>query len=223
MAGLAHHALPVERVVEELKTDAHKGLSSQEARVRLERYGPNELQEKPRPGFLKLLWDQLNNFLILILIAAAVLSLLLGEWIDAIAILAIVVLNSVLGVVQESRAEQALAALKKMAAPSARVIRDGQQMTIPARSERTSLFKIGVFSNKWMLYAVILSVGMLFAVIYVPFLQTVFGTVPLTLNDWVVIVPFMLLASIAAELTKVYLRARAGEVKIARELQYEIG
>ncbi len=116
-----------------LDTHLQNGLTSQEASARLARNGPNELQEKPRPGFLSLLWGQLNNFLIIILIAAAAMSLLLGEYIDAAAILAIVVLNSVLGVVQESKAEQALAALKKMAAPSARVIRDGQQTTVPAR------------------------------------------------------------------------------------------
>lgn len=127
------HAWSVEQAAKELGTDLKVGLTSAEAHARLQRHGPNELKEKPRPGFLKLLWDQLNNFLIIILIAAAVLSILLGEWIDAIAILTIVVLNSVLGVVQESKAEQALAALKKMAAPNARVIRDGQQMTIPAR------------------------------------------------------------------------------------------
>jgi Ca2+-transporting ATPase len=127
------HALPLEQALEEMETHLHNGLSSQEARARLERYGPNELQERPRPGFLKLLLDQFNNFLIIILIVAAVVSLLLGETIDALAILAIVVLNATLGVVQESKAEQALAALKKMAAPNARAIRDGQQTTIPAR------------------------------------------------------------------------------------------
>lgn len=91
-----------------------------------------------------------------------------------------------------------------------------------ARSERTALFKIGVFSNKWMLYAVLLSIGMLIAVLYVPFLQTVFGTVPLTLNDWVLILPFALVASIAAEATKVYLRARAARVQTVRTAQMEI-
>jgi Ca2+-transporting ATPase len=127
------HALPLEQALEEMETHLHHGLSSQEARARLERYGPNELQERPRPGFLKLLLDQFNNFLIIILIVAAVVSLLLGETIDALAILAIVVLNATLGVIQESKAEQALAALKRMAAPNARVLRDGQQTTIPAR------------------------------------------------------------------------------------------
>ncbi len=104
-----------------------------EAQARLEKYGPNELKEKPRPGFFALLLDQFKDFLIIILIASAVLSIFLNEWIDAIVILAIVALNSIIGVVQESKAEASLAALKKMSAPNARVIRDGQDMTIPAR------------------------------------------------------------------------------------------
>lgn len=133
MAESTPHALAVHEALDTLGTQLHEGLTNAEAQARLERYGPNELKEKPRPGFLKLLLDQFNNFLIIILIVAAVLSLLLGEVADALAIIAIVILNAVLGVVQESKAEQALAALKKMAAPNAQVIRDGQQVTIPAR------------------------------------------------------------------------------------------
>jgi Ca2+-transporting ATPase len=133
MPELTPHALTLEGAIDDLNSHLHQGLTAQEALARLERYGPNELQEKPRPGFFRLLLDQFNNFLVIILIVAALVSLLLGEYIDAAAILAIVVLNSVLGVVQESKAEQALAALKKMAAPNAQVIRDGQQITIPAR------------------------------------------------------------------------------------------
>ena len=127
------HALPLKEALEGLDVQLETGLTNQEVVARRARYGLNELQEKPRPGFLKLLLDQLNNFLIIILIVAAVVSLLLGETVDALAILAIVVLNSVLGVVQESKAEQALAALKKMASPNAQVLREGQQVTLPAR------------------------------------------------------------------------------------------
>jgi P-type Ca2+ transporter type 2C len=133
MPELTPHALTLEGALQDLGSHLQEGLTAQEARARLERYGPNELQEKPRPGFLRLLLDQFNNFLVIILIVAAAVSLLLGEYIDAAAILAIVVLNSILGVVQESKAEQALAALKKMAAPNAQVIREGQQVTLPAR------------------------------------------------------------------------------------------
>ncbi len=127
------HAWTIEQTARELGTDLTKGLTSAEAQARLAKYGPNELKEKPRPGFFALLLDQFKDFLIIILIASAVLSIFLNEWIDAIVILAIVALNSIIGVVQESKAEASLAALKKMSAPNARVIRDGQDMTVPAR------------------------------------------------------------------------------------------
>ncbi len=127
------HGKPIDSVVREFQTDLDKGLSPEEARERLRRFGANELTERPKPGFLALLWDQFNNYLVIILIIAAVIALLLGEYVDAIAIMCIVVLNAVIGVVQESKAEQALAALKKMAAPSAQVVRGGNQITVPAR------------------------------------------------------------------------------------------
>ena len=107
------------------------GLTDQEVARRLSQFGHNELQEAPRPGFLSLLWAQLKDFVVMLLILAAVVSMMLGEGIDAAAIIAIVVLNAILGIVQERRAEEALAALKKLAAPEAHVIRDGKRQTIP--------------------------------------------------------------------------------------------
>jgi Ca2+-transporting ATPase len=92
-----------------------------------------------------------------------------------------------------------------------------------ARSERYSIFKTGVFSNKWMQYATGASFILLLVVIYVPFLQQVFGTVPLTINDWLIMLPFILLAPIAAELTKAFLRRRASKVEAIRASQMEIG
>jgi len=127
------HSKPIDAVVSGLQTHLDRGLTQQEAQDRLRKLGPNELTEKPRPGFLALLWDQFNNYLVIILIVAALVALALGEWVDSIAIMIIVVLNAVVGVIQESKAEQALAALKKMAAPNAQVIRDGLQVTIPGR------------------------------------------------------------------------------------------
>jgi Ca2+-transporting ATPase len=126
------HALSADQVLKELDTGLQSGLTNSEAARRLEQYGPNQLAEKPRPGFLKLVLDQLNNFVVILLIVAALISLLLGEYIDAGAIFAIVVLNSVLGVVQESRAEAALAALQKLAAPEAQVLRDGHRVSVSA-------------------------------------------------------------------------------------------
>jgi Ca2+-transporting ATPase len=126
------HALSAEEVLEHLKVQDN-GLTEAEAAERMAQYGPNQLTEAQRPGFLKLLWEQFNNFIVILLIVAALISALLGEWIDASAILAIVVLNAVLGIVQERRAEEALAALQKLAAPEAHVIRAGKRTTVPAR------------------------------------------------------------------------------------------
>ncbi len=125
------HALKAEEVLSHLKVES-RGLTSQQAGERLEYYGPNQLEEAPRPTFLQMLWEQLNNFVVILLIIASVISALLGDYVEAAAIMAIVVLNSVLGIVQERRAEEALAALKKLAAPDAQVMRDGKRLSIPA-------------------------------------------------------------------------------------------
>jgi len=131
--GGTWHARSVEDAVRALNTDPQYGLTTEEARRRFSQFGPNELAERPRPGFWRMLLDQFNNFLVLLLIAAALISLVLGEIEETVAIFAIVLLNAILGVIQERRAEEALAALKKMAAPDARVLRDGHRITIPAR------------------------------------------------------------------------------------------
>ena len=133
MEAAQAHGKSIADVVAQFETDPDKGLTQAQALDGLRRYGPNELTEKPRPGFLALLWEQFNNYLVIILVVAALLALALGEYVDAVAILCIVALNAVIGVVQESKAEQALAALKKLAAPNAQVLRDGQQLTLPAR------------------------------------------------------------------------------------------
>src|SRR5687768_41640 len=127
------HAKPINEVIAALHAHLERGLTSEEARERLRQHGPNELTEKPKPGFLALLWDQFNNYLVIILIIAALISVALGEYVDSIAIMFIVILNAVVGVIQESKAEQALAALKKMSAPNAQVIRDGHQLSVPGR------------------------------------------------------------------------------------------
>ncbi len=123
------HALSAEDVLDHLKV-RENGLTTAEVAERQTQYGLNQLTEAARPGFLKLLWEQFNNFIVMLLIVASVVSALLGEWVDASAIIAIVLLNAALGIVQERRAEEALAALKKLAAPEARVLRDGHRVTI---------------------------------------------------------------------------------------------
>jgi len=128
----AWHALSPEDVLRHLEVQ-EDGLTDEQAARRLAQYGPNQLQEAPRPTFWHMLWDQLNNFVVILLIVASVVSALLGDYVEAAAIMAIVVLNAVLGIVQEQRAEEALAALKRLAAPDAQVIRDGSRRVVPAR------------------------------------------------------------------------------------------
>lgn len=103
-----------------------------EAARRLEEFGHNELKEAPPTTFWQMLWEQFNNFVVILLIVAAVISALLGDYFEAAAIMAIVILNAALGVFQERRAEQALAALRKLAAPEAHVLRDGSRQMVPA-------------------------------------------------------------------------------------------
>jgi Ca2+-transporting ATPase len=127
------HALEATRVSELLQTSTERGLEPTRAAERLEQYGPNELAEAPRPGFWNQLLQQFNNFVIIVLIVAALVSALLGDFVEAGAILAIVFLNAALGLVQERRAERAMAALRKLSAPDAQVVRDGRRQLIPAR------------------------------------------------------------------------------------------
>lgn len=129
---VAWHSIEMDELYVRLGSPA-TGLTSQEAEARLKKFGYNELREKPRPTFLQLVLAQLNNFIVILLIVASIVSALLGDWIEAGVIMLIVVLNAILGVVQESRAEEALAALKKMAAPESQVLRNGQRLSVPAR------------------------------------------------------------------------------------------
>ncbi|MGC9332667.1 MAG: HAD-IC family P-type ATPase, partial [Anaerolineae bacterium] len=137
------HTMDIDKAVAAQDSDLDQGLTQAEVARRQERFGPNQLQERPGRTFWQMLLDQFNQFLVLILLVAAIVSALIGwseynrtgnttEFVDAAAIMAIVILNAVLGVVQEGRAEEALAALKKMAAPNARVVRDGHIVTIPS-------------------------------------------------------------------------------------------
>lgn len=127
------HALSIENVVAGLKTDIRAGLAFDEAARRLEEVGPNELGESKGPGRWRILVSQFSDMLIFVLLVAAVVSgALLQEWIDAGVILAIVALNAVIGYTQEVRAEDALARLREMAAPTALVVRGGAEIDIPA-------------------------------------------------------------------------------------------
>lgn len=121
----------INEVLEELNS-SQKGLSSEEAEKRLKEYGPNELKEKKKKTPLMMFIAQFKDFLIMVLIAAAFIAGIVGKPTDVAAIIAIVILNAIIGFIQEYRAEKAMAALKKMAAPSAVVLRDGLPLTISA-------------------------------------------------------------------------------------------
>ena len=133
LSGEAWHSQSCEAIAQKLSAHLDQGLSPEVARQRLAEVGPNELSEAPRPPFWKLVLQQFESFLVMMLIVASVISALLGDYVEAAAIMAIVLLNAIIGVMQESKAEEALAALKKMAAPNATVVREGSRATIPSR------------------------------------------------------------------------------------------
>ena len=126
------HTKPIDDVLQHFESDAKRGLSDAVVMERTQQFGPNALQEQPRPTFWQRLLAQFQSFVIYILIFAAILSGLLGDWVEAVAIAAIVVLNATLGVIQEGRAEEALAMLRRLTSPEALVIRGGHQHVLPA-------------------------------------------------------------------------------------------
>lgn len=127
------HNLGAEDALQKLGTDQSRGLTGVEAARRLAAYGYNELVEQGRRSPLLILFEQLTSTVVIILIAAAVISAALGDYKDTSVIIAIVVLNALLGFNQEYRAERAMAALKTLAAPSVRVRRDGAVEELPSR------------------------------------------------------------------------------------------
>lgn len=128
----AWHTLGPEAAAESLETDLATGLPPHEASRRLVQYGPNELIEQGRRNLFRIALAQFSDFMILVLIAAALISWLVGDSEDAIVIFAIVLLNGAIGFAQEIRAERAIAALKQLAALTAEVVRAGRRMTLAA-------------------------------------------------------------------------------------------
>ncbi|MGY3776431.1 cation-translocating P-type ATPase [Helcococcus sueciensis] len=119
-------------ILKDLNSDQKNGLSSQEAKQRLEKYGPNALAEKKGKSFFAKLIEQLLDPMVIILLVAAAVSSLQGDMVETLIILAIVVLNSGLSLYQEGKAENSLKALQNMSAPHAKVIRDGRIQSVPA-------------------------------------------------------------------------------------------
>lgn len=116
-----------------LSTDSHRGLSKSEAQKRLQEFGHNQLLEQQKVSVLHLFFDQFSNIIVWILLAAAITAGVLREWIDTFAIMAIVILNALLGFFQEYKAEKSLAALRKMVTRVSKVIRDGKLQTLPSK------------------------------------------------------------------------------------------
>jgi Ca2+-transporting ATPase len=127
----AWHSIEADEVLLRLESSP-QGLSTAIAQQRLAEYGPNTLPEKQQRSLLIILLGQFSDFMILVLLAAALISGLVGEPQDTIAILVIVLLNAIIGAIQEFRAERAVAALREMSAPEAHVVRDDQSVTLAA-------------------------------------------------------------------------------------------
>ncbi len=128
------HAMTTGEVASKLGSDLSRGLDHNEARRRLEQYGPNQLADAKPASLFSLFAKQFRDVMVLILVGAAAVSAVLGEWIDAAAVLAIVGLNAVLGCLQEYRAERSLKALKAMAAPQCTARRGGEVVRLAASS-----------------------------------------------------------------------------------------
>lgn len=132
------HTLGIEEIRRKLRTNFKKGLTNEEATKREEKYGTNELVENKKTNIFIKFINQFKDFMIIVLIFAAIISAVLSyiqktnEYIDSIIIISIVVLNAIIGVMQESKAEKSLEALKKMSAPTCKVKRNGQVTVIPS-------------------------------------------------------------------------------------------
>lgn len=126
------YLLSTEEIIESFATSSERGLTNREIRRRLLEYGKNRIIETNQKGILSIFFDQFRDFMIMVLMVATLLSFLMGEVADGITIFAIIILNGIMGFIQEYRAEKSLAALKKLAAPKAKVIRDGKIEKIAA-------------------------------------------------------------------------------------------
>lgn len=126
--------MDVEEIKKELETDDKNGLTQEQANERLFKYGKNALKEKKKKSIFSLFLEQFKDYMVLILIIASIISFFLGETIDASIILVVVILNALLGTIQENKAEKSLEALKKLSQPLAKVIRDGKVMEVEASS-----------------------------------------------------------------------------------------
>src|SRR6516165_7052115 len=128
----AWHAVPAVQVVSRLKTDPAAGLDANEASRRLAQYGPNRLSEGKQRGPLMRFLAQLNNILVYVLLGAGFVKLMVGLWLDAAVILGVVIINALLGFLQEGKAEKALDSIRSLLSAEARTVRSRETRLIPA-------------------------------------------------------------------------------------------
>ncbi|MDK2901465.1 MAG: P-type Ca2+ transporter type [Thermosediminibacterales bacterium] len=133
MKDVKWYHLNIRETAEKLKTCTEKGLDAEEVKKRKQKYGLNELKEKKPVTLFQRFINQFKDFLVMILIIASIISLVLGEVTDSVVILIIVILNAILGVLQEYRASKALEALKQLASPKTLVVREGKIQEIPSK------------------------------------------------------------------------------------------
>ena len=120
------HAMSAKEALEQLATDARKGLDGAEVSNRLKKYGPNRLPEGRKRGPFMRFLAQFNNILVYVLLGAGFIKLMLDLWVDAAIIFAVVILNALLGFIQEGRAEKALNSIRNMLSAEARAVRGGE-------------------------------------------------------------------------------------------------
>src|SRR5215467_5263751 len=130
--GGGWHGLSVEETRIRLDTSIEKGLDAEEAQIRLQKFGPNRLPTGKKAGPLKRFLSQLNNILIYVLLGASFVKAMLGLWVDAAIILGVVLINTLLGFIQEGKAEKALDSIRNMLSAEARTVRGGETRMIPA-------------------------------------------------------------------------------------------
>lgn len=134
MKNLEWHSMDADKTASELGSSITEGIMEKEAVERFSKFGPNLIEQKAGRTKFRMFFDQFKDFMVIVLLAAAAISGLLGEWADTVIILVIVLLNALLGMIQENKSEQALKALKMMAAPNAKVIRGGMVTIVPAQN-----------------------------------------------------------------------------------------
>jgi len=124
------HAQPAEQILQQLDS-THSGLSAEQAQQRLQQFGPNRLPQRQGNGAFKRLLLQFHNLLIYVLLLSALVTLALGEWLDSAVIVAVVVINALVGFIQEGKAEQAMRAIQKLLTLDSRVRRAGHTLSVP--------------------------------------------------------------------------------------------